>query len=394
MKITIVCKYFSPRGGAQTFLANFVRHLAGGGHQVRIIAMEIEGAPDGVDVHVVPLSKVFKGLRARAFAREVERLLEEDDSELTFGEQRLWGVNVVRPGGGVHKEYMKQIIKSYPNVFMRALKSVTKRLSIKEYMNYVIERRLYAHPALRCVIANSKLVRDHLLKHYPGLEGKLHVVHNGADCERFSPELKRHRDQVRAELHIPQEALVGVFVSYDLRRKGLPTVMRALSILRRKGERQRVYVIVVGKEKGWAVRLAHRLGVSDLVRFAGPQAPDRYYGASDVMMLPSYFDPCANVTLEALACGLPVLTSVHNGAYELLTAGVNGFYVRDASDAAQFAGFIEHYMDAEKLAAASASARQVALAHTMDKQLGRIVDILTPLAARKAQEEAKEFDIE
>ena len=222
----------------------------------------------------------------------------------------------------------------------------------------------------------------------------MQVVHNGADCERLSPELKRHREEVRAELHIPPEALVGVFVSYDLRRKGLPTVMRALSILRRKGERRRVYVIVVGKEKGWAVRMARRLGVSDLVRFAGPQAPDRYYGASDLMMLPSYFDPCANVTLEALACGLPVLTSVHNGAYELLTAGVNGFYVRDASDAAQFAGFIEHYMDAEKLAAASASARQVALAHTMDKQLGRIVDILTPLAARKAQEEGEEFDIE
>ena len=383
MKITIACKYFSPRGGAQTFLFDFVRHLLADGHQVKVITMEAKRRMEGVRTQTVSLPPVPKTFRDAMFARAARRILRHDDSDLSFGEQKTWGADVIRPGGGVHLEYIREIIKSYPSAAMRALASVTKRVSPKELLNHYVERKLYQAPGPKCVIANSELVRRHLLKHYAHLKGRIVVVYNGTDCERFSPDLRLHRPRVRRELDIPEEGIVGAFVSFDLRRKGLPTVLRSLSILKRKPPRRDAYVIVVGKHKGWAERLARSLGVHDRVRFVGPQAPDPYYGASDLLVLPSYFDPCANVTLEGLACGLPSLTSVHNGAHELLTPGHDGFYVRDSSDAAQFAGFIEHFMDPLKLARASEAARALALKHTTWDQYDQIMNVIAPIAEEK-----------
>ncbi|MBI3329048.1 MAG: glycosyltransferase family 4 protein, partial [Nitrospinae bacterium] len=77
-------------------------------------------------------------------------------------------------------------------------------------------------------------------------------------------------------------------------------------------------------------RLAAQVGVADWVRFEG-QRPDaeRYYAAADLFVLPTLYDPFANACLEAMACGLPVLTSVANGAAELLQDGVNGCVLKD-----------------------------------------------------------------
>ena len=386
MRITIACKYFSPRGGAQSFLLGFVRHLADQGHLVKVLTMEVKGELAGVDVQIVSLPPVPKTFRDVLFARAARDALAHDECDVSFGEQKTWGADVVRPGGGVHLEYMAQIVKSYPSASMRALASVAKRLSLKERLNHYIERKLYKAPGPRCVIANSDLVRRHLVKRYPHLDGRVTVVYNGADCRKFSPELRSHRARVRGELRIPDDAILGAFVSFDLRRKGLPTVLRSLSILKRKTVRRDAYVVVVGKKKGWAQRMARRLGVEGRVRFVGLQAPDCYYGASDLLVLPSYFDPCANVTLEGLACGLPALTSVHNGAHELLTPGRDGFYVRDPSDAAQLAGFMEYFMDPRKLAQASEAARSLALKHTARDMHEQIMEAIMPLVERKLRE--------
>jgi UDP-glucose:(heptosyl)LPS alpha-1,3-glucosyltransferase len=149
-----------------------------------------------------------------------------------------------------------------------------------------------------------------------------------------------------------------------------------MALLRSRSPKKPFYLIVVGKEKGWARRLAKKLGVNEQVRFTGPKEPDTYYGASDIFVLPTFFDPCANVTFEALACGLPVLTSAQNGAYDRLTPGENGFYIEDAADATTLAGFWEHFFDRGKLAEASESARKLALSHTVDDMFDELMEVL------------------
>ncbi|MFP4026961.1 MAG: glycosyltransferase family 4 protein [Candidatus Brocadiia bacterium] len=383
MDLTIACKYFSPRGGAQTFLFNFVHYLLEHNHRVKVLAMEIKGKMEGVEAEIIPMPLVTKTFRDVVFARATRKALQQDKHDLSFGEQKTWGADVVRPGGGVHKEYISQVIKSYPSAPMRALRSITKRLSLKERLNLHIERKLYADPELRCVIANSPLLQRHLVKHYHHLADRIEVVYNGADPERFSPKLRTHRDEIRRQHNIPENALLNIFVAYDVRRKGLDTTLRALSILKKKDTSCPIRLLVVGKKKSWAVRLAKQLDVSALTSFTGLQDPEPYYGASDVLVLPSYFDPCANVTLEALSCGLPVITSVENGAYELLTPQIDGFYVDDPADAAQLAGFIEYFTDEAKLRRSSEAARERALQHTLTDMCADIMNVLEPLAEKK-----------
>jgi UDP-glucose:(heptosyl)LPS alpha-1,3-glucosyltransferase len=387
MKVTICCKQFAQGGGAESFLVNFVDRLLEDGHQVKVITPHADAAARRLEVARLAVSRAPRSLADLLLARASKKALAADDADVTFSDQKCWGAQVVRLGGGVQREYVKQREKSYRWPLRCALNKVVRRLSLRERLRSYIDDKLYEAPGPQCVIANSDMVRREIARYYPHVAGRVKVVYNGADPKRFTPMLRQtHREAVRRQLAIPAEALVGVFVGHDWRRKGLSTFIEALAILARKPQMGPVCGIVVGKgAKGEAESFARRKGAAHLLRFVGPTAPDRYYGASDLLVLPSYYDPCANVTLEALACGLPVITSVFNGAFELLTAGVNGFYVSDASDSAQLAGFIEHFADPAALAAGSEAARALALEHTLTRMYGEIVSTLAAIAEQSGR---------
>ena len=382
MRVTICCKRFGPRGGAEAFLINFARHLVRKGHQVRALAQQTDGGIAGVEVMRLSVPPVPRAFQDLALARAAQKALTAEVTDVTFSDQRCLGAQVVRLGGGVQREFVRQRRKSYRNPLGRAVNDILRWASIRERLRLSIEGRMYRHPALRRVIANSDMVRREVEEHFPRVAGRVRVVYNGADPERFSPELKRkHRAAVREEFRIPPDALVGVFVGHDWRRKGLFTYLRALGLLARKPTPRPVCALVVGRGNTRRARaFAGRQGIAELVRFTGDHLPDAFYGASDLLVLPSYYDPCANVTMEALACGLPVVTSAHNGAYELLTPGENGFYVEDASDANGLAEFIEHFLDEERLRTASEAARGLALQYTLSGQYAKILEVLQEAA--------------
>jgi UDP-glucose:(heptosyl)LPS alpha-1,3-glucosyltransferase len=390
MKVTICCKQLVESGGAEAFLANFARCLLADGHQVKVLTPRAGADTEGLRVTRLRLPRVPRSLADLALARASRTALAADDADVTFSDQKCWGAHVVRPGGGVQREYVRQRQKSYRGPWQRTLNRAFRALSLRERLRIYIDDKLYEPPGPRCIIANSDMVRRELVRHHPHLTDRIRVVYNGADLDRFSPTLKSsHRTSVRGELGIPQDALVGVFVGHDWRRKGLFTFLEALGILARRSApyapARDAYGIVVGRgDSRQAEAFAVEAGAAGRVRFVGPGRPDRYYGAADLSVLPSYYDPCANVTLEALACGLPVITSVFNGAFELLTPGLNGFYVRDASDSAQLAGFIEYYADGARLEAGSGAAQALALEHPLKGMYRDIMAAMTETAGRAA----------
>jgi len=324
-------------------------------------------------------------------ARAAQKALATDDADVTFSDQRCWGADVVRPGGGVQRAYAKHRQRSYRGALWRAMNKAFHALSPRERARLYVDDRLYAPPGPRCVIANSEMVRRELHKHFPHLEGRVKVVRNGVDTERFRPELRGlHAAAVRKALGIPEEALVGVFVGHDWRRKGLHTFIEALGVLERKrtamGPARRAYGIVVGKgARGRAEGFARKVGAGQVLRFVGPARPDAYYGAGDLLVLPTYYDTFGMVVLEGMACGLPAITSVCSGAHEVITPGGDGFYLSDPSDSAQLAGFIEHYFDESALRAGSEAARATACRHTFGAMCEEIVSLLAAVAAQKRE---------
>ena len=127
------------------------------------------------------------------------------------------------------------------------------------------------------------------------------------------------------------------------KRKGLHFLIAALARMQRRDSR--LLVVGHGRTKPYE-RLAAKLGVAQRVRFLGPQpAVERFYAAGRVLALPTVYDPCSNVVLEALAGGLPVVTTAANGASEFIRPGDNGAILARPDDCQDLAAALDEYLE-------------------------------------------------
>lgn len=192
------------------------------------------------------------------------------------------------------------------------------------------------------------MVEGHIRRYYPVDPGRIRVIYNGVDLERFQPERKRWiEERRRSELGVTGE-LVILFVAHNFRLKGLHCLIRAVGEAAKVKGGCQVWVLGRGKEEPYR-RLAAKLGCADNLRFLGGQAAvEEYYGAADLLVHPTFYDPSANVCLEAMASGLPVITTRYNGVSELLVDGGLGEWVLDdPSDAPLLGEKIRQLSDEE-----------------------------------------------
>ncbi len=180
------------------------------------------------------------------------------------------------------------------------------------------------------------------------------------------------RAATRAALGLADDHVAFLLVGSGYARKGVTTAIRALARLP-----QTARLVVVGKDKSPAHyrRLAQRAGVAERVVFAGPQTDvRRYLGAADAFVLPTLYDPLSNAVLEALACGLPVVTSRRCGAGELVVAHDAG-WTCDAIDDAAFAERMRTLLDPDERARRAARALAAVAALTPEAMTRRLLDL-------------------
>jgi UDP-glucose:(heptosyl)LPS alpha-1,3-glucosyltransferase len=173
------------------------------------------------------------------------------------------------------------------------------------------------------IVAIARRGRDEIARLYGVPAVRLRVVYNGVDLDRFHPDNReRYRAALRAELAIPSGAWVILFAGSGFERKGLSCLLDALGRRREPAWR----LVVLGKGDTALYRAqGERLGIAPYVVWARAR-PDieRWYGAADVVALPSRYEPFGNVHLEALASGVPVVASAVAGGAELIEDGRNG----------------------------------------------------------------------
>lgn len=179
---------------------------------------------------------------------------------------------------------------------------------------------MFRHTNLRAVICNSAMVAQEIRDEYNVPPEKLHVIYNGVDLDVYNREnLLKNRESVRKKFGIPDSAPLILYVGSGYQRKGVKPLLEAMKCddLRKTG----AYLAIVGADKRLDryKKLAKQYKVNDHVIFAGPQHDvAAWYGAADVFALPTQYDPCPNAALEALAAGLPTLTSPTCGVAELI----------------------------------------------------------------------------
>jgi UDP-glucose:(heptosyl)LPS alpha-1,3-glucosyltransferase len=233
----------------------------------------------------------------------------------------------------------------------------------------------------------SMLVRDDMRAFYGVPEERLHVVHHGIDAAAFSPEnCAPLREQARRSWGLADGTVCFLFVGNAFRRKGVPELLRAAALLRRR--RSDFRVLIVGRperNRFWFGRLRARLaGCADVVEFTGAVVPvQRAYAAADAFVLPSWYDTFGLVLLEAMACGLPVIATRQCGAADLLAEGREGFVVDTPADAAALAERMEQLMDPAVRGPMGQAARRTALEHTSEREFRDLLAVLETAAAER-----------
>ncbi|MDD2740712.1 MAG: glycosyltransferase family 4 protein [Rhodocyclaceae bacterium] len=340
MKIAIVRQRYNPFGGAERFVERALSALLVEGAEISLITRSWAGAPLAGFRQIIcdpPYSRFWGGraARDRSFAACAQREMADGGFDITQSHERIPGCMIFRAGDGVHAAWLQHR--------GRVLSRLAQRWqAFAPYHRHVLaaERAMFGHAALRAVICNSQMVADEIEAFYGVDRNKLVVIYNGVDTQAFHPALAgQFRAEVRSAHGIAPQAPLLLFVGSGFERKGVPVLLRAFASMR---DTSAHLVIVGGDRKLLAMQaLARHAGVAERVHFTGPLKDVRpWYGAADGFVLPTLYDPCPNAALEAMACGLPVITSTTCGAKEWIQEGVNG-WVLDALDVNGLAGRLD-----------------------------------------------------
>jgi UDP-glucose:(heptosyl)LPS alpha-1,3-glucosyltransferase len=323
MRLALIRQRYNPFGGAERFTAGIIAAL---GQEVDLTVITRTWPADAIGraITVDPFH-VGSAWRDAAFARGVRQVLARERFDLVQSHERIAGCDIFRAGDGVHRVYLDQRARVAER-FGRAA------LALNPHHRFVLaeEARMFAHPQLKAVVCNSRMVQDEIVSHFGLPRERLPVIYNAVDGERFRPAVQAGlRSPKRAAMALPDRGFVLLLVGSGFARKGVAMLLAALA-----GLPETAFAVIVGGDKHLAhyQDMAHSLKVASRVRFTGPVEDVRpYYAAADAFVLPTLYDPFPNACLEAMACGLPVVTSAKCGAIDLIQSGKNGFVV-DALD--------------------------------------------------------------
>jgi UDP-glucose:(heptosyl)LPS alpha-1,3-glucosyltransferase len=215
------------------------------------------------------------------------------------------------------------------------------------------EETLMSADETRLVIAVSGQVKEQLIGWYGLSPGKIEVVPNGISPERFEHPAGAVRDEYRRRAECSPRDFVLLFIGNEFDRKGLETVIEATAIL----DDPALKVVIIGDDDPDPYRRrAAALGVGSRLRFLGRVAgPETWYSAADAFVFPTRFEPFGMVIVEAMAAGLPVITSASAGAVEEFTDGREGVYLRDPYSAEELASAVRRLRDDDEFRLALAA---------------------------------------
>jgi len=387
MRIALSIRDFRPwRGGGEGYAFGLATALAARGHEVHVFAAHIGDIPGGIIPHRVPAGGLIS--KRVSFARRCAQMLieGEEDFDLVHGFGKSIHMDVFRPGGGVHRAWQELDPLCVEGRAARCWRRLRRKLAPGQWSVLRLEAKQYrAGPDGPEIIANSKMVRDHILRYYAIPPARIHVVYNGVDTKRFSPaNRERSRTEVRRRFGLGADDRVLLFAANNFRLKGLSSLVRAAGTLAADHKNLRVMVIGRGHPARYRA-LARRLRCEERLIFAGAvHQPEQAYAAADIAVHPTFYDPCSNVTLEALASGLPVVTSIRNGAGELITAGVEGEVV-NPEDSAALAEAIRPFLHPDRRTAAGKAARRLAEQHDMDRHVEEVLAVYGKALAGKGR---------
>ncbi len=309
-------------------------------------------------------------LRLEQFDRFTRKWLKKNPADLVFGMDRNRDQTHIRAGNGVHVAYLKSRIFTEGS-----LKALLCQLNPLHRTILDIEKCAFENPKLQKLFTNSYMVKNQVLEHYQINEKKVQVIHNGVEWHEMESDFANWEERRLFWLehfHLRSDVFHFLFIGNGYLRKGLDKLLAGLSSLKTKN----FHLSVIGKDNhmdDYYAKALH-LGLKDRVRFFAAREDIRpFYQFADALIIPSFYDPFANVTIEALAMGLFVVSSKFNGGHEILNTS-NGTIIEDLLDVDSMGHALEKALKHPKTAQSSYLIRESVRTFDFSNQLKLLVE--------------------
>jgi len=315
MKIGLIRRQFSASGGAELYVQRLVTGLIQHGHEPHLFAQSWEGLAEGAVFHPVQVQG-NRATRNLLFAKAVRDQISQAGLHCVLSLERTLRQDVYRAGDGLHRVWLERRREfspwwKRPFIGLGAFHSNMLKLEAQ-----TLDPANTGH-----IIVNSEMVRQEILEHHKFPKERIHLIRNGINTERIRTG---NRTNSRKTFGIDPDEFVVAFIGSGWERKGLHFLINALQLLPHS---MPIRLLVAGKGRRPTNAPPNSI-------FTGPIANiESAYAAADLFVTLPMYEPSANVVAEALVAGLPVVTSIQNGAAELLQSGVNGTIVDNPADA-------------------------------------------------------------
>jgi UDP-glucose:(heptosyl)LPS alpha-1,3-glucosyltransferase len=373
---TAILDFSRKRGGAERYLIDLCTRLAKENFEVHVYVECSDDEEEGITLHRVRTIRFPKSLRLLSFAVRATRAIESGNYDVSLGVGNTLKADVLQPHGGVHWAWFWRSLRAYDHSFLWVIKFLGRVLSPKQWIQGYIENAPYKKNPFCKIIAISDMVKQDIMQWYGIPENQIEVVYNGVDAERFHPRNRQCREDIRRRYGIGDEFVI-LFVSNNFRMKGLGYLIRALSEIKKSNPSPYKCLVLGRDRKAPYVRLAEKFGISQEVIFAGStDEPEKYYGAADLLVHPTFYDACSLTVLEALASGLPAITTISNGAGGILKNGQGGFVIESPLDTKALTAKIIFFLEDRKRQESCVLARRCIEGFLVELNYRQIISIL------------------
>lgn len=360
LNIAFIRRGFSPSGGAEAYLKRLARGVVDAGHKAQLFTTN--DWPRGE----WPFGDItgFGAAPPLQFADAVERVRAGASVDVLMSLERVWSCDVYRAGDGVHAAWMERRT-GHDTAWNR----LTTAFNRKHAAILRLEEALFRKGGAARVIANSAMVKHEITKFYGYPPELIEVVPSGVPVDQFRCNGEA-REMERRALGLQREDIAVLFVGSGWERKGLVHALRGIEKL----DNPHLKLLVAGRGTPSRYRSRYAQFVGEVPNVAA------LYCASDIFVLPTLYDPFSNACLEALASGLPIITTRSNGFAETVEDGVHGSII-DAPNGDSVANAITLWTDAARRSAAFPLNVQRAARFDISINVARTLEILLQAAS-------------
>ena len=340
-------------GGAERSIFELSTALTSLGHSVDILAAK--GRTNTRHIHILCNDHAGKRTCFHTFANAVKKHLSKNKYDITHSVLPFDFADIYQPRGGSLAESIQRNAASYQNKFTESYKRITAFANIRRTALLRAERRLCENPDGPIVAALSQYVAEQFKYHYKLSDTRITVIPNGVkiNTNLSNGRADKLRAQILAQLHLKEadDPIFFLFVANNFRLKGLSCLIKALSVAVKQKTPSPVYLIVAGGGKSLKYRhLAKKLKVDRRVLFLGKlRQIQNALSITNVAVLPTFYDPSSRFIIEALAAGMPVITTRFNGAVDLFIDGKHGQVIDKPQDTDEMADAILYYSNSENI---------------------------------------------